>query len=545
MGATGPAPSGSAGNMVYLTSTGVAASTANLFISTSNNVGIGTTNPNSQLTMYSGTSNNAIDITGTTQVGLTGRFTAGGYLSFVITDTSHPDGYSWRFQDGTALVNSGLYFRVKYTSGDTYIKGNLGIGTTGPIDPLHVQSTTSTARLTGTTNFTTSAFIFDNRLGAYWHLNGYGNNPTTGARGAAYAAGQIICGSETNNNYENSYMAFQVCYDPQSDGTGGLGVTTERMRIKSNGNVGIGTASPGSALHTAINSATATTIATFENLNTTTTTAKSFSLQFYGNGAGGQKDAGAITMIPTDGNFGYSAMAFSVRGPFSGGSEAVAEVMRCTRTGNNTAVGIGTSSPIAGLHVRTTTQTSLYTEQYSGVGNQGSGIQCWNTNIFSPVLDNQMSCGWSSNRWTTVYATTGTINTSDSRQKMNISPSNLGLNFISNLNPVSYAWIDGGTPATEPNVVGARPGKRTFYGFLAQDVKKTLDAMDTGDFAGWTLDDPKDPDSTQGLRYTEFIAPMVKAIQELSAKNTVLEQSLASATARLDSLESRLAAAGI
>jgi hypothetical protein len=212
---------------------------------------------------------------------------------------------------------------------------------------------------------------------------------------------------------------------------------------------------------------------------------------------------------------------------------------------NSGNVGIGTASPIGGLHVRTTTQVSLYTEQYSGVGNQGSGIQCWNTNIFSPTIDNQMSCGWSTFRWTTVYATTGTINTSDSRQKMNISPSNLGLNFISNLNPVSYSWIDGGTPATEPNVVGARSGKRTFYGFLAQDVKKTLDVMGTGDFAGWTLDDPKDPDSTQGLRYTEFIAPMVKAIQELSAENTALKQSLASATARLDSLESRLAAAGI
>ena len=44
-GATGPAPSGSAGNVVYLLSSGVAASTANLFVSTSNNVGIGTTSP--------------------------------------------------------------------------------------------------------------------------------------------------------------------------------------------------------------------------------------------------------------------------------------------------------------------------------------------------------------------------------------------------------------------------------------------------------------------------------------------------------------------
>jgi hypothetical protein len=91
--------------------------------------------------MYSGTSNNAIDITGTTQIGLTGRFTAGGFLSFVITDASHPDGYSWRFQDNTALVNGGLFFRVKYTSGDTYIKGNLGIGTVSPGYTLDVTGT--------------------------------------------------------------------------------------------------------------------------------------------------------------------------------------------------------------------------------------------------------------------------------------------------------------------------------------------------------------------------------------------------------------------
>ena len=153
-----------------------------------------------------------------------------------------------------------------------------------------------------------------------------------------------------------------------------------------------------------------------------------------------------------------------------------------------------------------------------------------------------MSCGFSSLRWTTVYATTGTINTSDARHKMNVVSSNLGLNFISNLNPISYSWIDGGTPATEPNEVGPRPGKRTFYGFLAQDVKKTLDSLGTGDFGGWTLDDPKDPDSLQGLRYTEFISPMVKAIQELSAQVAALEQSLSSAVATQASLQAQVAA---
>jgi hypothetical protein len=64
-GATGPAPSGSAGNIVYLTSSGVAASTANLFVSTSNNVGIGTTTPGYKL-----------DVSG--NVNVTGSFLQGG-----------------------------------------------------------------------------------------------------------------------------------------------------------------------------------------------------------------------------------------------------------------------------------------------------------------------------------------------------------------------------------------------------------------------------------------------------------------------------------
>lgn len=42
--------------------------------------------------------------------------------------------------------------------------------------------------------------------------------------------------------------------------------------------------------------------------------------------------------------------------------------------------------------------------------------------VFSPLPDNTLSCGSASFRWTTVYAATGTINTSDEREKQDIDP---------------------------------------------------------------------------------------------------------------------------
>ena len=43
------------------------------------------------------------------------------------------------------------------------------------------------------------------------------------------------------------------------------------------------------------------------------------------------------------------------------------------------------------------------------------------------------------------------------------------------------------------------------------------------DFAGHILADPADPQSEQGLRYDAFIAPLVKAVQELAERVAVLE----------------------
>ena len=60
---------------------------------------------------------------------------------------------------------------------------------------------------------------------------------------------------------------------------------------------------------------------------------------------------------------------------------------------------------------------------------------------------------------------------------------------------------------------------------ISQEVKQALNLHTQKDFAGWTLDDPSDPDSGQGLRYGEFIAPLIKAVQELSARVAELEQN--------------------
>jgi hypothetical protein len=140
------------------------------------------------------------------------------------------------------------------------------------------------------------------------------------------------------------------------------------------------------------------------------------------------------------------------------------------------------------------------------------------------------SVGSSSWKWSQIWADTGTIQTSDERLKKNISNSNLGLNFINLLNPISYKWkIGGGIPIYDEEsgfVIGSEPipGERTHYGFLAQEIKQALDQVSPGqDFGGWVLADKNDPDSTQSLRYEEFISPIVKAIQELSVRLDALE----------------------
>ena len=68
-----------------------------------------------------------------------------------------------------------------------------------------------------------------------------------------------------------------------------------------------------------------------------------------------------------------------------------------------------------------------------------------------------------------------------------------------------------------------RAGKRTHFGLVAQEVKAALDAAGVGDFAGWVLADKDDPASAQGLRPDQLLAPLIRAVQELTARVAALE----------------------
>jgi len=120
-------------------------------------------------------------------------------------------------------------------------------------------------------------------------------------------------------------------------------------------------------------------------------------------------------------------------------------------------------------------------------------------------------------------------NLSDARHKANIRDLDLGLDFVLALRPVAFTLRQGDA--------------RTDMGFLAQDVEALLGE-------GYSvLGIGGDAERTLSLRYTDLVAPMVKAIQEQQAQIKAkdarivsLENQQAAQQARIDRLERQLEA---
>ncbi len=130
---------------------------------------------------------------------------------------------------------------------------------------------------------------------------------------------------------------------------------------------------------------------------------------------------------------------------------------------------------------------------------------------------NQVQLGSSAD---TVYAQKALVVRSDARDKLDIEDSPLGLNFIMKLRPRKYrmnsreAYFEQGKERdfTATND-GSKAGKRPHYGLVAQEVKEVMNELNV-DFAGYLDSKIDGGEDVLSLGYAEFIAPMIKAIQQ-------------------------------
>lgn len=219
---------------------------------------------------------------------------------------------------------------------------------------------------------------------------------------------------------------------------------------------------------------------------------------------------------------GYSTSGNGVMGTVSSGKGI---------SGNSSSGGYGgyfTASSGVGLYCSGNQALSV-----NGVIIQ-SGTGAANLNSIVPAPGSTLGTG--GNPWATAYVTGGAWTGSDRRLKTIIRDSDLGLAFINSLRPRVYKMRVGNTVRTlEPEQAGpgadglpipqgvittTTPGVRDHYGLITQELRE---ALGTDSVAMWALADKDDPESSQYIIYTELIAPMIKAIQELSAEVKTLK----------------------
>jgi hypothetical protein len=141
----------------------------------------------------------------------------------------------------------------------------------------------------------------------------------------------------------------------------------------------------------------------------------------------------------------------------------------------------------------------------------------------------------------------GWTNFSDGRYKKNVQENVKGLDFIMKLRPVTYNLdISGVSKAAKENAgkewdekmkeAIAQKEKTLFSGFVAQEVEQAATASGY-EFSG--VDKPGNENSFYGLRYAEFVVPIIKAMQEQQAMIEQLKKQNEELQGRFAALEFR------
>lgn len=510
--------------IALLSVTNIAHAQTNIFPATGN-VGIGTNSPTKNLQVIGGT-----------QLGSkknAALVNSGGKLSFLGTGAYVVDSGQYVFQN-SVNSNYGLFFGqptlryefrdqnavatffVNADNGNGYFSGKLGIGNLNPVSTLDVNgdvniSSGGVLKMHGknvfNSGFSGNLFVgedvgFAMTTGNSNTANGYQAlyYNTTGSWNTVSGYQAMYNNTTGNDNAANGYLALYS----NTTGEYNIAIGIEALYKNSTGSQ---------------NEATG-----YQSLFYNTTGAANAAYGFY------------ALNYNTVGNFNTATGNYSLsynktgEGNLANGYQAL---FHNNSTGYNTAVGMQALSTITTGSYNTAlgANTNLNTNSLSN-----STVIGYNTN---GTASNQVRIGNSS--ITSIGGYANWTNISDGRVKKNIKENVPGLDFINQLKPVTYNLdlnladkiiqrpqikdSTGNTAKPSQEEMVSREAKMQvlYTGFIAQDVEKAAKSLNYN-FSG--VDVPKNDKDLYGLRYAEFVVPLVKAVQELSNQNDELKQEL-------------------
>ena len=416
---------------------------------------------------------------------LTGSVGITGSLSVVTTGTE--------FQVNAGGVNIGNALTDSHIiSGSITINpnglfvsssGNVGIGTITPLALLHVGAGSQTAVNLANTKIIIANSGNSGRAALLTLANDSSGNSIEGQFESSgdSAEARIIFGSSTNHP-----LTFRTN-------------NSERMRITSTGNVGIGTTSPGSILAIS-SSVTADNLSPESQVTITNTSSGNHStLGFRTTDSDGTHGRAGITVVKDSGSI-TGAMNFVVRQ----NSGTFLQAMRIDSSGN---VYIGTTDPNA-----TNFGMALLANGEIDISrSSGTNFVMNRSTTNGQIIDFRYN-----NTQVGSISTNSNSLPSDLNFKKDISDISIGLNLITKLRPVHYRHkMDEDDEALS-------------NGIIAQELEQSL--LDCGIEKNSLLmlqhkPNEKENESQYWVDYTKMIPVLVKAIQELKAEIDILKQT--------------------
>ncbi len=470
------------------------------------------------------------------------NWSAGPY--FIKTETDPTGGTSYTISGTNQLLSVPFALYAANSGSGWSINGNAGttstnfIGTSDNKDVVFKRNNTISGRI-GTDN-TSLGFgsLYSNLSGTnntangknslYFNTSGIKNTAigesalyhnTAGGHNTSVGLESLFSNTTGNNNNANGDGALYS----NTTGNDNTAVGFEALVFNKTGNSNAANGFRALASNTAGNNNTAMGYSALKNNSLGfSNSATGFSALFSNttgdyNTATGEYSLFSNTVANNNTANGYWALKSNISGE-SNTATGESSLFNNISGSFNTAVGASSLSANATGNYNTALGYGAIYSNYSGSNNIGIGYYAL---VPSSSGSNQVRIGNSSitSAGIQVAWTIG----SDRRWKTDIKPSDLGLNFISKLKPVSYLRKNDET-------------KKAEYGFIAQEVDETLKSVGATQNGMITVDDA----GMYNLRYNDIIAPLVKATQELNNKVESLEKTNAELLERILKLEERM-----